>query len=56
MIIKDIDKGKDFDWGKTSKDYAKYRDIYHFKSGTLQGWTEGSGYWNRNRRSSEKYV
>ena len=28
MIIKDIDKGKDFDWGKTSKDYAKYRDIY----------------------------
>ena len=28
MIIKDIDKGKAFDWGKTSKDYAKYRDIY----------------------------
>ena len=28
MIIKDIDDGKDFDWGKTSKDYAKYRDIY----------------------------
>lgn len=28
MIIKDIDQGKDFDWGKTSKDYAKYRDIY----------------------------
>ena len=27
MIIKDIDKGKAFDWGKTSKDYAKYRDI-----------------------------
>ncbi len=28
MIIQDIDKGKEFDWGKTSKDYAKYRDIY----------------------------
>lgn len=23
-----IDKGNKFDWGKTSKDYAKYRDIY----------------------------
>lgn len=28
MIIRDIDKGKEFDWGKTSLDYAKYRDIY----------------------------
>ena len=28
MIIKDIDKCKSFDWGKTSADYAKYRDIY----------------------------
>ncbi len=28
MIIQDIDKGKPFDWGKTSEDYAKYRDIY----------------------------
>lgn len=25
---KNIDNGKGFDWGKTSKDYAKYRDIY----------------------------
>lgn len=25
---KDIDSGKPFDWGKTSSDYAKYRDIY----------------------------
>lgn len=25
---KDIDGGKAFDWGKTSADYAKYRDIY----------------------------
>lgn len=25
---KDIDGGKPFDWGKTSSDYAKYRDIY----------------------------
>ena len=24
----DIDGGKEFDWGKTSADYAKYRDIY----------------------------
>lgn len=30
MNIKDsnIDNGKAFDWGRTSKDYAKYRDIY----------------------------
>lgn len=28
MEIKDIDDGKAFDWGKTSEDYAKYRDIY----------------------------
>lgn len=26
--INDIDNGKEFDWGKTSSDYAKYRDIY----------------------------
>lgn len=25
---KRIDGGKGFDWGKTSGDYAKYRDIY----------------------------
>jgi len=25
---KDIDKGKSSDWGRTSTDYAKYRDIY----------------------------
>lgn len=30
MIItnKNIDGGKEFDWGRTSTDYAKYRDIY----------------------------
>ena len=28
IINKDIDHGKAFDWGKTSEDYAKYRDIY----------------------------
>ncbi len=28
MINKNIDGGKAFDWGKTSQDYAKYRDIY----------------------------
>ena len=28
MIIENIDEGKEFDWGKTSGDYAKYRDIY----------------------------
>jgi len=26
--LKEIDSGKGFDWGNTSKDYAKYRDIY----------------------------
>ena len=26
--INDIDSGKPFDWGKTSEEYAKYRDIY----------------------------
>ena len=28
MIVKGIDEGRAFDWGKTSQDYAKYRDIY----------------------------
>lgn len=28
MIHSDIDHGKEFDWGRTSEDYAKYRDIY----------------------------
>ena len=28
IVNKNIDGGKAFDWGKTSKDYAKYRDIY----------------------------
>lgn len=28
MKIDDIDNGKEFDWGKTSEDYAKFRDIY----------------------------
>ena len=26
--IKGIDGGKPFDWGKTSSDYAKFRDVY----------------------------
>ena len=26
--LKTIDNGKTFDWGRTSSDYAKYRDIY----------------------------
>ena len=25
---KNIDDGKAFDWGRTSQDYAKFRDIY----------------------------
>lgn len=28
MELENIDKGKAFDWGRTSADYAKYRDIY----------------------------
>ncbi len=28
MHLSDIDNGKPFDWGNTSKDYAKYRDVY----------------------------
>ena len=24
----DIDSGRPFDWGRTSPDYAKYRDVY----------------------------
>lgn len=28
IIDKNIDNGKAFDWGKTSTDYAKFRDIY----------------------------
>jgi ribosomal protein L11 methylase PrmA len=27
IINKEIDNGKAFDWGKASKDYAKFRDI-----------------------------
>ena len=28
ISISNIDAGQSFDWGKTSEDYAKYRDIY----------------------------
>lgn len=28
IIDKNIDNGKSFDWGRTSDDYAKFRDIY----------------------------
>ncbi len=28
IIDKNIDGGKAFDWGKTSAEYAKFRDIY----------------------------
>ena len=28
IFSRDIDGGKAFDWGRTSSDYAKYRDIY----------------------------
>lgn len=28
MINKEIDKGKEFDWGRASADYARFRDIY----------------------------
>ena len=28
IVISNIDAGNGFNWGKTSKDYAKYRDIY----------------------------
>lgn len=28
IIDERIDAGKAFDWGRTSKEYAKYRDIY----------------------------
>ena len=28
IIDKRIDGGKPFDWGRTSEDYAKFRDIY----------------------------
>lgn len=28
IIDKNIDNGKPFDWGETSEDYAKFRDIY----------------------------
>ena len=31
MINKDIDNGKAFDWGRTSSDYARYRDIIQLK-------------------------
>lgn len=28
MINKELDGGREFDWGRTSEDYAKFRDIY----------------------------
>ena len=28
IIDPNIDSGRAFDWGRTSDDYAKYRDIY----------------------------
>lgn len=28
IINRDIDSGKPFDWGKTSFNYAKFRDSY----------------------------
>ena len=28
IVRSDIDNGKGFDWGRTSEDYAKFRDIY----------------------------
>ena len=43
MEIKDnrIDSGKAFDWGKTSREYARYRDIYP-KNSIRRLWTEAS--------------
>ena len=29
MKLENIDKGKEFNWGNTSLDYSKFRDIYH---------------------------
>ena len=39
MLITDsrIDPGKAFDWGRTSGDYAKYRDIYPDTSKKVTG-------------------
>lgn len=32
MIVNErFDNGKSFDWGLTSEDYAKYRDIYPYE-------------------------
>ena len=28
MVNESIDSGKEFDWGRASEDYARYRDIY----------------------------
>lgn len=28
ITLKNIDQGKSFDWGRTSEDYARFRDIY----------------------------
>ena len=28
IVVGNIVRGKPFDWGRTSQDYAKYRDIY----------------------------
>lgn len=31
MVNESIDSGKEFDWGRASEDYARYRDIYPHK-------------------------
>lgn len=60
---KNIDHGKAFDWGKTSEDYAKYRDIYpkefYAKLAELIARSKGTkctGSRNRNGCDSKKYV
>lgn len=63
IVINDIDAGNGFNWGKTSKDYAKYRDIYPeefyqyiINLGLCKDGQKCLDNWNWDRSSSKKYV
>ena len=63
IINKNIDGGKGFDWGRTSNDYAKFRDIYPdefyqylIKNGICTKRSECFGYWHRNRCSAQEPI
>ena len=37
IIDRRIDAGKAFDWGRTSEEYAKYRDVMSIRMNFIRG-------------------